>query len=322
MPESNSPLDRSAFGDALDLGSAFDLLPPSTKAAAASLNLRLSPDDGMNYSGDDFHYLTCGASALNVILSAQQLAGAPNPTSILDFGSGAGRVTRWLRAGFPAAHIAACDLRPQDIQFCRDQFGADAWVVEIDIEALAAHGSFDLIWVGSVLTHLSADKSGRLIDKLLSWTKVGGLVILSIIGRSAKNRNDGTGKDFIHSEGWAKITQQYDASGFGYADYSNAAGYGLSLTKLSWAAGLIERLPGARLVALSEGVWDNLHDILAIQKTEAGSDLKDPLRSNATAAVAELFNEAEASRRGSAIEASTLWRATRPIRFAARLFGR
>ncbi len=60
------------------------------------VNLELYSGDAM-YAGNDRHYLECGASALQVVLAALQLGRHTTPGSILDFGSGAGRVTRWLR---------------------------------------------------------------------------------------------------------------------------------------------------------------------------------------------------------------------------------
>jgi SAM-dependent methyltransferase len=318
MPSPDFVADQPAFPPELNLGVARDILSAGAAAVAGNVNLRLSADDGMYHPGGDVHYLTCGASALNVVLAAGQLASAPAPSSVLDFGAGAGRVTRWLRAAFPNAHLAACDLRPQDMEFCRLQFGAEGWVSGIDIGALQAPATYDLIWVGSVLTHLSAENSARLIDKLLSWTNPRGLLIMSMIGRTAKKRKDDGGDDYIHAEGWAEVVREYSTLGYGYADYAGERGYGLSLSKLSWTGALVERLPGTRLIALSEAVWDDLHDIVAIQKIEGS----DGMRPNAVEVAAALRDEAVAARRGAAIEASTLWRATGPIRSAARFFGR
>src|SRR6516225_2011415 len=102
-------------------------LPQATQPFLSKVSLDLHDGDAM-YAGNDRHYLSCGASALNVILSALSLAGQPDPAAILDFGSGAGRVTRWLRAAFPLAVLDTCDLREQDLRFCRDTFQARTWV--------------------------------------------------------------------------------------------------------------------------------------------------------------------------------------------------
>ena len=297
MSEPGLSEGKTANVGMLDIEGAARLLPELAKRKAGALNLRLSPEDAM-YDNNDAHYLGVGESALNVIEAARALARAPSPGAILDFGAGAGRVTRWLRAAFPEAHISACDVRPQDVQFCRDQFGVEGWVSGVNIEALAAPRTYDLIWVGSVLTHLSAENSARLIDKLLSWTNRRGLLIMSIVGRTLKA---GGGADYIHPEGWAEITRQYSELGYGYADYLNMPGYGLSLTKLSWAAGVVESLPGIRLVSLSEGVWDNSHDILAIQKLETAS-VGVQSAPNAATVVNDLLDQRQALARGAAIE--------------------
>jgi hypothetical protein len=239
-------------------------LPRIAQPFLDSLCLSLSPDDVM-YQGNDAHYLSCGATALNVIFAALQLAYAPPPASILDFGAGAGRVTRWLRPAFPTATLSACDLREQDMSFCRREFRAETWIAGTDIDELAAPGTYDLIWVGSVLTHISAGNCIKLIRKLLAWSKPDGLVVMSTVGRFGLVVQDSGKHQYIHDENWQKIKREYAATGFGYADYLNQTNYGISLAKMSWITGLIETMPNARLVLMSERAWDGHHDVLAIQ---------------------------------------------------------
>jgi trans-aconitate methyltransferase len=119
-------------------------LPKSTEHLLGSIVLDVSADDGM-YMGNPAHYLSCGASALNVILSALRLSGTVDPLTLLDFGCGAGRVTRWLRAAFPAAAIDGCDLRESDVLFCEDKFRARTWKSGTEIASLGAPGTYDLI---------------------------------------------------------------------------------------------------------------------------------------------------------------------------------
>src|SRR5271169_6557462 len=118
-------------------------LPKFVEPFLHRLNLALADDDAM-YGGNDHHYLSCGASALAVILSSLQLAGTQAPSSILDFGGGAGRVTRWLRAAFPDASIDICDLRTNDTEFCSGAFQANGWVSGTDIASLKAPREYDL----------------------------------------------------------------------------------------------------------------------------------------------------------------------------------
>ncbi len=298
----------------LNFDAGLDRLPRATRSAATALNLGIAADDGMYAANADFHYLNCGASALNVILSAQQLAGVPSPASILDFGAGAGRVTRWLRAAYPDAHISACDLRPEDMRFCRDQFRAETWVSGTDIAALSAPRRYDLIWVGSVLTHLSQSQARDLINKFVGWLNVGGLLVMSTIGRHAYTRRDDGVMAFIHEQGWQRVVKGYVETGYGYADYRNETGYGLSLIRLSWISTLIEDLPSVRLVMLAESAWDDLHDVIAIQSI-ASSPLA---RAQVAPTVTRIATSVLDWSRAALVRRPMLWTATRPLRSVLR----
>jgi hypothetical protein len=245
-------------------------LPSAAAEYLDSVSLEVSPDDVM-YQGNDAHYLSAGASALNVILAVLTVADAPVPKNVLDFGADAGRVTRWLRAAFPGAEVHTCDLHDADMRFNERAFGARTWTTGTDIGVLASPpSSYDLIWIGSVATHLSAQNSERLLDKMLTWTNPGGIVAMSLHGRfvskSYKRQCEMMGFPYIYEQAWTTITALYEETGYGYADYEGQDGYGISLTKLSWAAALVERREGIRLVTLAEKVWDNHHDVLAVQK--------------------------------------------------------
>jgi hypothetical protein len=239
-------------------------LPASVAGYLPSVRLELAEHDAM-YHGNDHHYLSCGASALNTILAALRLASLPDPRTVLDFGAGAGRVTRWLKAAFPNALIGTCDLRAQDMAFCERAFSAHTWLSTTEIDALHAPRSYDLIWLGSVATHLSADDCHRLIDKVLSWVDPKGLVVMSLHGRFALERQRSGALVYIHDSGWQTIEQGYATDGYGYADYQGQSGYGISITKLSWTARLVESRPDVRLVLLAETAWDGHHDVVAIQ---------------------------------------------------------
>jgi len=239
--------------------------PPIAEAVFDRVNLRLHSDD-VFFQGNHEHYLSVGASALNAIHAAIQLAGNDGAEKILDFGCGAGRVTRWLRAAFPEAETSVTDLRESDLEFCAENFQATTWPSSTDIDALQAPDRYDLIWAGSVLTHLSAEKSLSLLDKLIGWTRQGGLVIVSLHGRAVTDIRRRNAWDYLHDSGWKTIENEYKRLGYGYADYENQAGYGISLVSLDWIAKQIMGMSNVRLVLLSERTWDNHHDVLALQR--------------------------------------------------------
>jgi SAM-dependent methyltransferase len=240
-------------------------LPPVARAILADVDLGLHREDPM-YQGNPEHYLSVGASAYNVIAAGLQLAGKRDIAKILDFGAGAGRVTRWLHAGFPSAAITVADLSEEHLAWLEARFGAKQWVCRSDVARLQAADSYDLVWVGSVLTHLSAQKATLLLQKLLQWTNPSGLVIATTHGRRAVALQDSGRLKYIDDRLWAMIREDYEAMGYGYADYGGQNGYGVSLTGLSWTARLLQSMAGVRLIALSEAVWDDHHDVIAIQK--------------------------------------------------------
>jgi len=225
----------------------------------------ISPDDGM-FAGNLDHYFSCGESALRILLEATELSGTETPARILDFGAGAGRVTRWLKAAFPASSISCCDTREGDMLFLHASYGAQTWTVGTDLDALDIPGQYDLIWVGSVITHLSETKTRKLISRLFSACDPGGLLVVSFHGQFAVERQEGTAFKYIDDDGWKDIKRGYSANGYGYADYKGQDGYGISVCTPAWMSDLVNALPGSRLVLLKPCAWDHHHDVVAIQK--------------------------------------------------------
>lgn len=240
-------------------------IPPVAEKLLDRVVLDLHPADAM-YHGNDGHYLFVGATAVSVILAAMQIAGIASVGRILDFGSGAGRVTRWFRAAFPDAEITVADIRKDDLDFCAKTLSAKTWISGTDIDALAAPDSYDLIWVGSVLTHLSAADTRKLLGKLIGWTRERGLIVVSLHGRKAIDYAGRRVVEYIPELKWETIVAGYRRHGYGYADYAGERGYGVSLTSLDWIGREIERFPELRLVLFSEYAWDNHHDVLALQR--------------------------------------------------------
>jgi SAM-dependent methyltransferase len=213
------------------------------------------------------HYFSCGASAFNIISAVIGLSGLSRVGSILDFGSGAGRVTRWLRAGYPNVHISVTDIRTNDLAFCVREFGVSSWTSGVSTEELLAPQHYDVIWVGSVITHLPEALSIRLIHKLVSWLNPNGVLVLSMHGRFAHSNGPNAHNYGIEGR-WTEVEQAYESSvGYGYADYPLQTDYGIALTKPTWIVRVVEAMPECRLALFSERAWDGHHDVVAIQRT-------------------------------------------------------
>ena len=239
-------------------------IPTVAKNVLDRVYLGLHPKDSMY--DNPVHYLQCGASAYRVIAANVQLAEQADVAKILDFGAGAGRVARWLCAGFPHAEVTVTDLGEEYVRWCEQCLGTKGWVSDADIHALHAPDTYDVIWAGSVLTHLSAERSAELLKKFWQWTNVQGLVIATTHGRAALQLGDTGRIKYIDDYLWTGLKADYLRNGFGYCDYEAQKGYGISLTSLSWIVDFVETLPNVRLVGLGENVWDWHQDVFAIQK--------------------------------------------------------
>src|SRR5690349_1658394 len=102
-------------------------------------------------------------AALRSIQQALRAGDGSDPRTILDLPSGYGRVLRFLRVAYEEAKIAACDLNAEGVRFCARQFRAKPINSRRDVDRVSFAQNFDLIWCGSLLTHLNESDSGSLI---------------------------------------------------------------------------------------------------------------------------------------------------------------
>jgi len=222
------------------------------------------------FTGDLEAYFSVGGSALhciNVSLMAAQIQPGSIRT-ILDLPCGHGRVLRHLREAFPDADITACDLLRVGVDYCAQTFGANPLYSDENPANIALEpNSFDLIWVGSLLTHLRA---GRWMDFLRLFERslrAGGLLVFSAHGREAFQRTiQETVKYGVGGRAKAAILFSYERYGFGYANYPSSKTYGHSLSRPDWVLRQLAKFPQLRVVHFAETAWDNHHDIYACLK--------------------------------------------------------
>lgn len=243
--------------------------------AAATVSQELSPmDDMIDPSNPDGlrAYLHAGRNALEIILASMVTARRVKADRILDLPCGFGRVTRHLRAAFPQAHITACDLYQDRIDYCASTFGVEALQSKEVLADLHFDQPFDLIWCGSLLTHLPKQRFAAALGLLSRALSEDGIAIATTHGRFSPWSSHERFK-YLPTDAFIAAERGFYRSGFGYAPYANATEvfaqetYGISLSSMSFIGGLIETDPTIRMVGFTERGWDGHQDVVAFKKS-------------------------------------------------------
>lgn len=238
-----------------------------------SLNRTIHKEDQM-YTGNENRYMGVGADAITKICAL--FIDREAPKSILDFACGYGRVARFLSSAFPASELVVSDVMQSAVDFCAKEFNATPILSDPDFGDLNIERKFSLIWSGSLLTHLSEEKSIQLLAFFERHLEENGIALFTIHGRYAaqKWKTDRQTIQLKESDG-KKLSSIYARNEFAYADYPHMTDYGMSLTPLSWLVEKINDLPSLRIVSLVERGWDNHQDILGVMKAPIHDPWKD-----------------------------------------------
>ncbi len=238
-------------------------------------NLTVSKADTM-LGANDSHYLSVGQSALEAV---ERAIGRSEPRNILDLPCGFGRVTRALRARFPGAAITVSDLDRPGVDFSAREFDARAAYSVPNFRDLDLGEAYDVIWVGSLMTHLPAVQTKHLLSALRRHLSPGGTALVTLQGPSIIPRLRETGYG-LPPDGAETVIAEYERTGFGYCDYQGGKdlygvsltndNYGISLTDESWMAATLEEC-GLRLHAYEVQAWDNHHDIAVVRLPGRGA---------------------------------------------------
>jgi len=218
-------------------------------------------NDGM-YNGDGVHYFKVGLSAIRCINEALKAAGLAEVHSILDFPCGSGRVLRFLVHRFPEAKITACELGRGPVEFCVRTFGARPAYSSLNLGSVSLGRSFDLVWCGSLVTHLNQSGIVALIRLFHRHLAEGGLLIFTTHGDFVPGRIVARGFDYgLTAEQIDRIGSDYPQTGYGFEDYPGEKDYGVSLTSPEWIRAQVRELGGLREVFFKERGWDNHQDV-------------------------------------------------------------
>lgn len=191
--------------------------------------------------------------------------------SCLDFGCGHGRVLRLLVRRIGASAITACDVDREGVRFCVAEFGVRGLFSRWKIDDIR-FGSYDLIWSGSVFTHLDAEEGELLLARLGESLVPGGVLVFSLHGElSLQGLGHLYGGLYAHEA--ETIRREVEEKGLSFRAYDSSFGsfegkYGMTWHSREYVESRAREVSRGRLQLLSwipQG-WDSHHDVVAFRK--------------------------------------------------------
>ncbi|MCA1628899.1 MAG: class I SAM-dependent methyltransferase [Acidobacteria bacterium] len=180
-------LRRSAIANPARIGLQKRRLMKSAALSAAERELlrrvssRIHHRDGM-YAGSGEQYFLAGLSALACIDEVLRAASVEEVADFLDMPSGYGRELRFFALRFPRATCTACDIQPGATDFCAREFGARPVVSRPRLGEVSFGRKFDLVWCGSLVTHLDPDSTRELLRLFARHLKPRGVAVFTFHG--------------------------------------------------------------------------------------------------------------------------------------------
>jgi SAM-dependent methyltransferase len=249
--------------DCSDLAALFSKLSVHDRVVGTPID----KDDNMRSSGREAHYFSVGLDALRNVLIAIASAKIQKVGRILDYPSGFGRVTRYLRAAFPDVAIDVGDIWEKAVRQCAASYSAE--IISNDWNASSDEKpAYDIIFCGSLVTHLPENKSVELLDFFSRRLTAGGVAIVSTCGRTNLGREQVSfnEKVFQTKEKLVALAQLYECGQYAFVDYPGQPGYGRSFIPVSWFQDYVRRNSNCSICGYFEAGWDSNQDVVVLKK--------------------------------------------------------
>jgi len=255
-------------------GAKKDLLRSGTlsrdeKNWLKGVSLEIHPEDRMYVASGARHYLSVGLSARWCIDEAlSHSCKNKSVRSILDFPCGYGRVLRFLRVRFPNAKIVGCEIDPMAVEFCKRVFSIKTIVSGENLGTLSIPEQFDLIWCGSLVTHLDEKRTSKILRFFYEHLAPGGICLVTTHGRTSVEWMHIQPETYagLSASARQKLLSEFHEQGYGYADYESTTGYGISVVSRERMVKVACSVGQWTESVFFEHGWDNHQDVYGFAK--------------------------------------------------------
>ncbi|MGI8663299.1 MAG: class I SAM-dependent methyltransferase [Acidimicrobiales bacterium] len=182
----------------------------------------------------------------------------------LDLGCGHGRVLRHLVTAFPEVRWTGADIDRSALRFCRNEFGVETVLASRQpARVRLTPGPYDIVWMGSLLTHLDNTSEHELWNLIHRNVRPGALLVFSTIGPSSVDWLPHflpNGHAHIDS-----VAAELTRSGHAHVPYPHyrRAAYGITLHTAEYLDDVIKRsvATDARRLAYAPRAWLGAQDL-------------------------------------------------------------
>lgn len=205
------------------------------------------------YNGAD------SAKKLGNLLFSQLGLKRSSDTSLLEFASGYGCVTRHLVKELAPINIVSCDIHHEACSFMDSVIGVKTVISasrpeDLDIE----NGSFDAVFALSFFSHMPGQTWGRWLKSLFDKVKPGGYLIFTTQGMTSRKY---FGNPVIPSDGiwFSPSSEQKDI---------DVAEYGNTIVMPEYVNNTIKNVLHENIFNMTEAAWWSHQDLYVVKKTQ------------------------------------------------------
>ena len=224
--------------------------------------------DNMNMSTRE-RYFEVGRSGISAISKALLCSDVKTVNNVLDFACGFGRVCRYLRAAFPDSDFTVSDIWKEAVNYTSSSFNATPHCATSNFSYIKFDRKFDLIWCGSLVTHIPEKSATELLDSFANHLEKDGLIVFTIHGRNMYQRRKSKSMTYnISDDDFKQMENSYVSGKYAFSTYQKKTvygdNYGISITPLGWIYNYLLNRGQLSLKAYIEKGWDNHQDVVAI----------------------------------------------------------